>query len=135
VPGSTTLNDNPPASIKEVVVTRRGYQAFAVYFTLADSSGAQTTAEGGAVMLIEAAEPGLEPTLMTATRDIHKTSFIKAKVGEGSSAREDILFSFGLMNYEQNFIRKPTIETGEVTVTFTTNGQDLVGKATIKFDQ
>lgn len=40
------VNTNPPAYIKNIAVYKEGYDAIAVYFILADSSGAMTASDG-----------------------------------------------------------------------------------------
>jgi len=133
--GCTRLNDKPPACIKSIV-SYGGADRLAVYFVLADSSGAMTTANGTVDLTIyEAFESnGNKIGLFSKSFDVKKTDFKKVKFGTGVWEHKEILYPVGRIAYS-SFVMKPSVMTGIIKLSFKVApyGDVLNGEKTIIF--
>lgn len=95
--GCSSLNDNPPDYIKDVVAYNEGGNGLVVYFILADSTGAMTTADGE-VQLTIGCPYGVR---YDHSFTVSKGDFRKASVGLGAFEHDVIAYSFGRIEYSE----------------------------------
>jgi len=125
------LNQNPPSYIKQVSAYKEGSDGLVIYFILADSSGAMTTSEGTAkIVITEERSSGKDTTLYQKTVTVNLSSFVKTKIGQGSFQREAILFSFGRIPYS-SLTLKPQASSGKVKIEFTAGSKTMQGEDSI----
>ena len=138
---TSTSKATPPDYIKDVVSYQEGTDAIVVYFVLADSNGAETSASGSVRLRIVQEETSYltdktwTTTLYDKTFNVTASDFHKTTVGQGAFARERIICSFGRITYAQ-FYSYPSgdFPSGKVTVDFTTeSGRVLTGSDTILY--
>ena len=141
--GCASLNDNSPAYVKEVVAYKEGSEGLMIYFILADSSGSMTTSDGYVTLTISETHSewssltseyiDTEITLYSASFEVKKTNFQKAKVGVGAFEHEVILCSLGRIDYS-SFRKRPSEISGKVKIEFQThNALRYKGEDTIFF--
>jgi uncharacterized protein YgiM (DUF1202 family) len=126
-----------PSYIKAVTAYKEGYQAFVIYFILADSSGQMISADGLATLTIEQVDysNSVERRLLKRTYSIAGSDFVSTTIGLGAFGRDALIYLFGRWEYT-DFDRLPTGTRGQVTVTFTTSdGRTLEGKEIVYFDR
>lgn len=122
-------NTNPPAYIKDVVAYKEG-DGLVIYLTLADATGALTSADGTLNVTIR--EPGLPMglTVWTQSSTVTRTQFQTAQVGQGAFARTVLLFSLGRIR-EQDLLRTRHTNPLTVEVSFATGSQRFTGASTV----
>lgn len=135
------LNTNPPSYVKQVTAYKEGTRAFVVYFTLADSTGAMTAADGQVTLTISEVNHDYvnntqtESLLFTESVQVKASDFQETEIGLGALKHDAILASFGRITYT-SFARMPSQLTGKAKILFTTkSGELLEGEETILFDQ
>jgi hypothetical protein len=92
------LNQNPPAYLKSLAVYREGYDGLVIYFVLADAHGQPIVASGELHLEIQDWRGTADPLYMVSKR-FTGSEFSRATVGQGSYARETLLYSFGRIPY------------------------------------
>ncbi len=143
ISGCTRLNDNPPTYIKSIVAYKEGADGFMIYFVLADSSGAMTTASGTARLDICEIRKELLPwnnvstdeeiKLYSVVFNIKNTDFKKTKIGANAFEREAILYPVGRISYSM-FDEIPSKSTGKIKLSFRAPyGNPLNEEETITF--
>ena len=126
---SSSINTSPPSYISDLVTYGEGHEAFACYFVLKDSSGAETASDGRYTLRVED-DSGV---IFTQTRTISAEWFQKATVGQGAFERERLLYYIGRITYSE-FRRDPEGYIGTVSVEFVVDGKTLRGEDTLFFD-
>ena len=119
------LNSNPPAYIKDVVAYKEG-DGLVIYLTLADASGALTSADGTLIVTIhEKGDP-----LWSAAPTIARSQLETARVGMGAFEHTTLLLSVGRIA-EREFTRRRRADRVTVDVTFITNSMRLKGSCEV----
>jgi hypothetical protein len=121
------LNSNPPAYIKDVVAYKEG-DSLVIYLTLADTSGALTSADGTLIVTIR--EEG--KTLWSVAPTIKRSQFETTRVGRGAFEHTTLLLSVGRIA-EREFTRQRRADRVTVDVTFITNSARLTGSRDVWF--
>jgi hypothetical protein len=125
------LNTNPPAYLKDLVAYKEG-DGLVVYLTLADASGAFTSADGTLTLTIRehVREPWMTSertvTLWTNTYGMTRTQFVTGQVGLGNFARTKLLLSLGRIGSQNFYVARQTNHV-TVEVTILTQGLRLTG--------
>ena len=139
----TRLNSRPPASILSVSGFGKGKGTMAVTFVLGDASGAMTTADGTARVTVFELEKVWAPLagvwtdrkvpVFTTVVEVHRRDFAEVRDPVDTGRPETILYSLGLLHYDQ-FDRRPTEPRGLVEVAFhTADGRILKGSDQFNF--
>lgn len=108
----------PPAYIKDVHLQQEGGDGVLIYFTLADSSGAYTAADGRVLLRLEET-PFDKPTrpVLSQIYDVTAQDFTPTKVGQGAFEHEVLLWSTGRIPYSK-FDAQPAGGSGKLDLTF-----------------
>lgn len=137
---TATLDRNGPYYIKQLTAYKEGDKAYAVYFVLADASGAMVPGEGKAdLSFVEVktdyrTNTKTENVLYTNSYKVERSHFQRATVGLGAFEHEVLLASFGRITYS-DFMAQPVEYSGKVKLTFTlTSGQVLSAEESVFYD-
>ena len=134
-------HEGTPAYVKDVVALQEGSDALAVYFILADQSGAMISASGSvkfSIVEIEshygryAGATETENILYSGHGTIKSSDFQDTKVGRGAFEHQAILYSIGRIPYTE-FTHNPSGATGKIRLLFASDKDTVVGEGRIIF--
>jgi hypothetical protein len=137
------LNERPAARIGEVHAYKDAADTISVSFTLLDSRGDMTTADGTAQVTVYQLRSTWSPLagrsferrepLDLLVLAVHRSGFVKVRRGSGRTRREVVLFPIGRVSFA-DFDRRPSETRGVVQVVFhTADGRILRGSDTLNF--
>jgi hypothetical protein len=128
------MNDRNPEYLKTIYATKEGYDGISIYFILADSTGAPTSADGQLHLTIR--DDDTRRTLYTFDYNVSKSDFIETTLGIGAFAHESIILNIGRIPYSaMNNVPESEYAKGIVRVEFTTkDGRVLSGEESVYFN-